>query len=298
LHFSDVKLVDTTDVRAEAGVRALVNNSSAARECHLAGKFRIHLLGMYAAEVGTEWDSKGKRESDFLHHIELPLTGCRRIVHEGRPFELAPGTVWFLPGNAPVERQCNENCEVLFFKFCCEWLPGVDPLLDWPERGPRQAGCFEVGAWRTWAAPGRRFGVPELLRLRGNLLSWMALAIPELDQVISGHLATHMQFSKAFDTIEKNLGADLRMSAIARAHGTGVDAFSMAFSRSTGISPKEYLTRRINQEALSLVINTDLKMKEIADKLRFSDEFYFSRFFKKLNGCSPSAYRQKLRRGP
>lgn len=292
-----MKLVDTTDARAEAGVRTLVNNSSAARECHLAGKFRIHLLGMYAAEVGPEWDSKRRRESDFLHHIELPLSGSRRIIHEGRPYELVPGTVWFLPGNTPVERQCNERCEGLFFKFCCEWLPGVDPLLDWPDRGPRQAGAFEMGEWRAWTEPSRQFGVPELLRLRGHLLSWMALAIPELDKVISGHLATHMQFSKAFDTIEKNLGADLRMSVIARAHGTGVDAFSVAFSRSTGISPKEYLTRRINQEALSLVINTDLKMKEIADKLRFSDEFYFSRFFKKLNGCSPSVYRQKLRRG-
>lgn len=297
MHFSDVKLVDTTDASAEAGVRTLVNNSSAARECHLAGKFRIHLLGMYAAEVGTEWDSRGRREGDYLHHIELPLSGRRTIVHQGRPCELSPGTVWFLPGNTPVERRCSERCEVLFFKFCCEWLPGVDPLLDWPGRGPRQAGVFDPGYWRDWTKPGRQFGVAELLHLRGTLLSWMALAVPELDRVISSHLATHMQFSKVFDTIEQHLGADLRMSVIARAHGTGVDAFSVAFSRATGISPKEYLTRRINQEALSLVINTDLKMKEIADKLRFSDEFYFSRFFKKLNGCSPSVYRQKLRKG-
>ena len=291
-----MKLVDTTDIRAEAGVRALVNHSSFERECRLAGRFRIHLLGMYAATVGTEWDSKGRRESDFLHHIELPLTGQRTIVQNGKSHELSPGEVWFLPGNTPVERRCDTRCEVLFFKFCCEWLPGVDPLLDWPDRGPRKAGGFDAAEWREWLAPGRKFGVVELLRLRGCLLSWIAMAVPELDEVVSGHLSTHMQFAKVFDLIESKLGADIRIASLAKAHGVSVDAFSAAFSRSTGISPKEYITRRVNQEALALVINTDLKMKEIADKLRFSDEFYFSRFFKNLNGCSPSLYRGRMRR--
>ena len=32
-------------------------------------------------------------------------------------------------------------------------------------------------------------------------------------------------------------------------------------------------------------------------KLRFSDEYYFSRFFKKLNGCSPATYRRRWLRG-
>lgn len=296
LHFSIMKLVDTTDVRAEIGVRALVNHSSFERECRLAGRFRIHLLGMYDATVGPEWDSKGRRESDFLHHVELPLTGRRTIIHQGKSHELAPGEIWFLPGNNPVERRCDEPCEVLFFKFCCEWLPGVDPLLDWPARGPRRVGRFDVSEWREWQNPERKFGVVELLRLRGCLLSWIAMAVPELDEVVTGHLSTHMQFSKVFDLIESKLGADIRISTLAKAHGVTVDAFSTAFSRSTGISPKEYITRRINQEALALVINTDLKMKEIANKLRFNDEFYFSRFFKNLNGCSPSAYRHQMRR--
>jgi AraC-like DNA-binding protein len=291
-----MKLVDTTDARADAGVRVLVNHSSFERECRLAGRFRIHLLGMYAATVGPEWDSKGRRESDFLHHIELPLSGRRSIVHNGKAYDLEPGDIWFLAGNTPVERRCDTHCEALFFKFCCEWLPGVDPLLDWEDRGPRKIGTFAAEDWQEWLDPGRKFGVVELLRLRGCLLSWIALAIPELDEVVSGHLSTHMQFAKVFDLIESKLGADLRISSLAKAQGVTVDAFSTAFSRSTGISPKEYITRRINQEALALVINTDLKIKQIADKLRFSDEFYFSRHFKNLNGCSPSVYRSRMRR--
>jgi YesN/AraC family two-component response regulator len=36
-------------------------------------------------------------------------------------------------------------------------------------------------------------------------------------------------------------------------------------------------------------------MKEIAEKLSFSDEYYFSRFFQKLNGAPPSRYRREFR---
>lgn len=293
-----MKLIDTTDPGAHAEMRVLVSSGSAEREIHLAEKFRIHLIGMYFAEVGAEWDSRGKRQSDFLHHIDLGLSGHRQVVCEDRVFDLEPGQIWFLPGNTPVERRCRQRSEVLFFKLSSEWLPGVDPLLDWPGRGPRLAGRFDVDEWRSWLEPGKATGVPELLLLRGRLLGWLAAAVPELDKLITRHLGSHTQFTNVFDLIETRLGADLRLERLAKANGTSSEAFSMAFTRSTGISPKDYLMRRLNQEALRLVINTDLRIKEIARRLRFSDEFYFSRFFKKLNGCSPLAYRKGLRKKP
>jgi len=291
-----MKLVDTTDKRSEVGIRALVSHSELERDVWFAGKFHIHLRGLFAATVGAEWDSQGRKESDFLHHIEMPLSGVRAIVHQGEVYELHPGDLWFFPGNTPVERRCSCTCEVFFIKFCCEWLPGVDPLLDWKKRGPRKIGTFSLDEWRPWAQADRQFRMAELLHLRGSILNWIAQAIPEMDEVISSHLATHMQFSKAFTLIEDRLGADLRLAAIAEEQGVSVDAFSTAFTRHIGIGPKEYISRRINEKALMMVGHGDKKMKEIAETLRFNDEFYFSRFFKKMNGTSPSAYRDASRK--
>ena len=73
-------------------------------------------------------------------------------------------------------------------------------------------------------------------------------------------------------------------------------AFSMTFSRSVGMSPKAYLNRRLNQEAIKLLIRSDAPVKEVAFKLGFADEFYFSRFFKKLNGTPPAPYRRSFQR--
>jgi AraC-like DNA-binding protein len=66
----------------------------------------------------------------------------------------------------------------------------------------------------------------------------------------------------------------------------------MAFARNTGMSPKAYVKRRLNQEALQLLLNSDLKIKDVASQLRFSDEFHFSRFFRIANGLAPLEYRR------
>ena len=217
---------------------------------------------MYFAEVGPEWGSDGKQQADFLHHIKVALSGKRQVVHKQVVYDRQPGQVWFLTGNTPVERRCEEWCEILFFKLHCEWLPGVDPLLDWPERGPRLIGQLDPADWLRWLEPEKKIHAADLLRLRGQLLLWMTTAVPEIGEVIARHLETHTQFTEVFKFIETNLGFDLRIASLAAVYGISQDAFSMAFKRSTGMRPKEYLTRRINQEALQLLINTNLKSGE------------------------------------
>jgi transcriptional regulator GlxA family with amidase domain len=115
-----------------------------------------------------------------------------------------------------------------------------------------------------------------------------------LDGIIAGHLQSHARFKPVFELIENRLGAGLRVQDLAKAHGTSNHAFSVAFARSTGMSPKAYLQRRLNQESIELLTNTDLKLKEVAEKLGFYDEYHFSHFFSKANRTSPLRYRQAL----
>jgi AraC-like DNA-binding protein len=208
---------------------------------------------------------------------------------------LKPGHAYFTPGNTPLERRFLKPTQVLFLRFRCEWLPGVDPLLDWPERKPIDIGSVDVAAWRKWLAPGWKNSANHLLHLQGQLECWMAAALPDLSGLVGRHLETHTRFRNVFARLEEGLGADLRIADLATAYGTGLHAFSSSFSSTLGIGPKEYLNRRLNQEAIELIINTDLKMKEIAARLRFTSEYYFNRFFKKLNGVPPLRYRQNFR---
>ena len=59
-------------------------------------------------------------------------------------------------------------------------------------------------------------------------------------------------------------------------------------------SPKQIIQERIALEAKRLLHFTDKQTQEIAYELGFDDPGYFSRFFKKIVGESPSAYKREL----
>jgi AraC-like DNA-binding protein len=205
---------------------------------------------------------------------------------------MEPGVAFWLPGNTRLERRYYEPSKVLFFKLRCEWLPRVDPLLDWDGRRPGPISRFDSNYWRPWWHPKHKPTFNKLLQAQARILDWIAGAVPNLDEVLLQHVQTHSQFNTVFDLIERKLAPNLRIEELARGYGTTLHAFSMAFARNTGTSPKAYVKRRLKQEARQLLLNTDLKIKEVARHLRFSDESHFSRFFRIANGLAPLRYRR------
>lgn len=290
-----MKGIDTTNPKAHAGALSLLSDPSTSRAFELTSGFRTHLIGLYYCKFGLEWDSQGQCESDYVHHIDIPLSGRRQVVHGDRCLDIEPGTVYFLPANTPVARRCLRAGRVLYMKFRCEWIPGMDPLMDWPDRKPAAIESFSRKDWTRWLTPRWRSDGNHLLLLHAQLERWLATVLPPLPGLIGRHLETHARFTAVYEMVEKKLGADLRIAELAKVHGTSLHAFSRAFMAATNLTPKEYLNRRLNQQALQLITSTDLKIKEIADRLRFADEFYFSRFFQKLNRLPPSAYRALFR---
>jgi AraC family transcriptional activator of pobA len=59
-----------------------------------------------------------------------------------------------------------------------------------------------------------------------------------------------------------------------------------------GVSAGTLIRERIILEAKRLLINLDLMVAEIADKLNFSDQSYFIKFFKKYEGITPEKFRK------
>lgn len=58
-----------------------------------------------------------------------------------------------------------------------------------------------------------------------------------------------------------------------------------------GVTAKDIIHEQLTIEARHALKFSDASIKQIALKLGFSDPYYFSRYFKKHMGCTPSAYR-------
>jgi AraC-like DNA-binding protein len=133
------------------------------------------------------------------------------------------------------------------------------------------------------------------MRLQGFLQQAFAENFEELDSTVQSALRVHADYGQVFDLIDQRLDAGLQVADLARKHGVSLNSFSRAFRHRFGVSPKTYLNRRLNAEACDLMLSTDLRARQIAERLGFADEYYFNRFFSKMNRCSPLRYRRRFR---
>lgn len=65
------------------------------------------------------------------------------------------------------------------------------------------------------------------------------------------------------------------------------------FKRTTGLSVMQYTNNLRLTQAKKLLINTNMKIQDIALSLGFSSSTFFCKFFKNSVGCPPAQYRNK-----
>jgi len=65
-------------------------------------------------------------------------------------------------------------------------------------------------------------------------------------------------------------------------------------TRATGESPQDIISRMILQEAKQRLSNPDASIKETAFALNFGSESSFCKFFKKMEGVSPTEWKMKI----
>jgi AraC-like DNA-binding protein len=92
--------------------------------------------------------------------------------------------------------------------------------------------------------------------------------------------------------ISLNYASDLSVDQLAREFGVSRAHLTARFGAELGVSPTQYLANQRISEAKRLLISGSLPVFEVAAAVGFKDAFYFSRFFRKNEGVTPSQYRK------
>ncbi|WP_183559099.1 helix-turn-helix domain-containing protein [Mucilaginibacter sp. SP1R1] len=116
-----------------------------------------------------------------------------------------------------------------------------------------------------------------------------------LNPVLNGNLSYNQTLLKSFKKLIEHHYTDIKlpkdyaaMLYITPNHLNAVCKDMM------GVSAGELIRNRILLEAKRLLTNQQLSISEISLKLNFSDNSYFTKFFKKLEDITPEEFRKKI----
>jgi AraC family transcriptional regulator len=93
--------------------------------------------------------------------------------------------------------------------------------------------------------------------------------------------------------VEDQLDENLSLLVMAEVAGISPNYLSELFSRSTGVSPHQYVLRRRIERAKSLLRDVRISIVEVSARAGFVNQSHFARLFRRVVGVSPTEYRRK-----
>lgn len=105
--------------------------------------------------------------------------------------------------------------------------------------------------------------------------------IPSLDNRIE----------KAIKYIRKEIFGNIDIDTLSQMCCMSKDHFIRLFKKEVGVTPINYINHKKIEQAQLMLLTKQSNVKEVAYRLSFSDDAYFSRLFKKITGMTPNKYR-------
>ncbi len=138
---------------------------------------------------------------------------------------------------------------------------------------------------------GRRFfdgeesDVPDLLGMTWKILTQISAQAGEESE-------EQKLMALARSHLEHNVSGKFTVALLAKKLGISHSTLTSRFRAHYGVSPQQYRINYRKQQATYLLANTSMVIKEIACRLGYANQLYFSNDFKKYSGMSPKKFRE------
>lgn len=127
---------------------------------------------------------------------------------------------------------------------------------------------------------------------RENVKSFI---ISELKDLINLMDNTEIKYSpvvqQVVTIVNQNYQEELSLKTLAQRYNINSSYLGQIFTKEVGISFSDYLNKIKNTKAKELILNTNMKINDIAKSVGYIDTSYFYRKFKKYFGVCPSTLR-------
>jgi len=236
--------------------------------------------------------------------VTIEWAGGSRRVGPGNWVQPAPDTV--------RDQNFSPGAQIVSLRFGAEWSGGrilfshPEPLI-WPaEQFPRlaeealrlQDRVSSVTTNRIGRLANVRISLPDYGHIRHAFAGWFTEWVrilhalghePKLPGDIDPRVcAAQGILNKRYYLASVPYGEILRECGVSRVH------LDRLFVSDLGRTPKQYADRRCLAEAMKLLHDTHLTVKEVTYRLGFPAPSHFCRWFRRHTGVYPRRYRQNV----
>lgn len=219
--------------------------------------------------------------------LALPESGSFLLEAESRTWHIAPMDCVLFQTGQIYHRRVLEPVVLHLFRY--EAAESILPqtVLHFPEL-QRCRSDLELLERLNQAAPDG--AMEHAAHCFADLVYLLRL---EQKPSLSGGISDPM-VAQALHWMEENYYQRLDLNDAAAKAGLSYVQFLRRFKAAAGTTPEAYIAALRQKRAEYLLLYTDLQIQQIARLCGFEDSFYFSNFFKKRTGVSPSSFRKEL----
>lgn len=269
-------------------------NQSALIIQNLLHEMTISVDRAHHVRCNSNWKS-----DDFIppfSSIGLILDGEGTMRVNGREIHPSKGQLYLLPAKTVQSFFTESNHP--YEKYYCHFevrCGGVElfEIIDTPLCIDAKDSTAVARLFEGMIGCINEAGLTSLIKVKQYMLDLLGyyLECCPLEEIILVENNCDSPLSKAIHFAENNLDQTVTVKKMAEIAGYHPSHFTKLFHKRLGVSPVQFIVRKKTEQAIKQLTATTLSISSIAESLGFSNQFYFSNFFKKQTGMTPTEYR-------
>lgn len=256
----------------------------------------VEETGIQRCFAGQQW---GPESREYFILLQV-LSGKGRIQIGQKTYPAVPNDVFlFYPG----DHVCYYSDQSAPLEYTWVGFKGGDaqmllaqtefshlkPMLHFPGDVPFSNDLQELYTYHGPRSVDSVRMIACLYRFFGDLLEGAQKKKIKTD-------STQVVLENAIDYITQNYAQPLTLQELADAVCVSPSWLYRSFIRYLHISPMRYLSEYRIEQSMILLRDPSLSISSVAYATGFRDPFYFSKVFKSMKNCSPTAFRDQNRK--